>query len=122
MPSYCYTNKTLGTIEEVFAMGEAPCIVVINGFVYERDFQAEHAPKAQGRNVQAQWPYESVAAGVHPDQVPEAVAYCKAKGVPTYFNPKTGDPEMRNSRHRAGFHKIWGVKDRDAGYGDYAGA
>lgn len=123
MPRYCYTNKELDlTIEEVFAMGEAPCVVAKDGFIYKRDFAAEHVSKKRGRNMQPEWGYESDAAGVHPDQVPEAVAYCKKKGVPTHFNPETGNPVMQNRRHRSRFLKVWGLRDRDAGYGDYNGA
>lgn len=70
----------------------------------------------------AKWPFESDAAGVHPDQVSEAQEHCRKHGVPTEFNPKTGNPVMRSRKHRREFHKVWGVKDRDAGYGDYAGA
>lgn len=123
MPVYCYTNKRLGqTIERLYPMGKVPEIVHHHGHIFVRDWQAEHRPKVRGKNMQPDWGYESDAAGVHPEQVPEAVAYCKQKGVPTEFNPKTGNPVMRNRSHRNRFLKVWGLRDRDAGYGDYSGA
>jgi hypothetical protein len=123
MPVFCYTNEQLGqTIEELHPMGKAPEIAHRGGHIFVRDWQAEHRPRVRRENLQPEWDYESDAAGVHPDQVPEAVAYCKEQGVPTHFNPQTGNPVMENRKHRRDFHKIWGVKDRDAGYGDYGGA
>lgn len=67
------------------------------------------------------WPLESDAAGVHPDQVNEAMVHAVSQGVPTEFNPKTGNPIFRSRRHRNDFLKAHGLRDNNAGYGDYAG-
>lgn len=76
---------------------------------------------APGTRSTSGWPIESDAAGVHPDQVPEAMAHAASKGVPTEFNTKTGNPIFRSRKHRNAFLKAHDMRDRDAGYGDYAG-
>jgi hypothetical protein len=67
------------------------------------------------------WPMESDAAGVHPDQVKEAAAYAQQMGVPTEYNPKTGNPIFTGRNHRKRFCEISGLRDRNAGYGDASG-
>lgn len=67
------------------------------------------------------WPMESDAAGVHPDQVKEAAAYAEQMGVPTEYNPKTGNPIFTGRNHRKRFCEISGLRDRNAGYGDASG-
>lgn len=67
------------------------------------------------------WPLESDAAGVHPSQVADAMEHAASKGVPTEFNRKTGNPIFRSRKHRNAFLKAHGMRDCNAGYGDYAG-
>ncbi len=114
-------------ITMVFTIGK----ITINGQeVSEEEFQRRGAEKRKrrggvievpGASAKAKWPIESDAAGVHPDQVPEAIAHAASKGVPTEFNPRTGNPIFRSRKHRNEFLKAHGMRDRDAGYGDYAG-
>ncbi len=115
MPTYCYTTPDeTETIEEVFSVGKAPAKVRRNGKVYERDIAAEH----QGsQDHGGQWPILCDASGVHPDQVPEAMAVAKRKGVPTTFT-RDGRAILRDRAHRVAYHRAVGLFDRDGGYGD----
>ncbi len=98
--------------------------------VTEKEFGRHAAAKAKKRgneggapatNPTTGWPMESDAAGVHPEQVGEAMAHAVSQGVPTEFNRETGNPIFRSRQHRNDFLKAHGLKDKDAGYGDYAG-
>ena len=82
-----------------------------------RDYPAEQGCQRSGEHG---WPHESYAASVNPEQVEEAEKHCSENGVPTSYNPHTGDPIMRSRAHRKRFHRMMGLCDRDAGYGDAA--
>jgi len=82
----------------------------------KQDWQAKFAG---GDFAPGNWPMESDAAGVHPDQIPEAVEHAKSIGVPTEFN-KAGNPILRSPQHRAAYLRGIGMFDRDAGYSDPA--
>lgn len=60
----------------------------------------------------------SVAIGVHPSQVEDAQREAAAVGVPTEYDPKTGDAIFTSREHRKRLCKALGYFDRDAGYGD----
>ncbi len=105
--------------------------LVLNGRrVTREEFLADCAEKRKrrggmtevpGAQAKGNWPIESDAAGVHPDQVNEAIAHAVNKGVPTEFNRQTGNPIFRSRKHRNDFLRAHGMRDCDAGYGDYAG-
>jgi ssDNA-binding Zn-finger/Zn-ribbon topoisomerase 1 len=89
-------------------------------------------PKCKGRmgiNIPAQqsgmidtpsnWPMESDALGVHPDQAREYAEYLKRSGVPTEVNSE-GNPILTSRQHRRQLCEVTGHYDRDAGYGDKA--
>ncbi len=82
-----------------------------------RDYRTEQGGQRSGTHG---WPKESWAAGINPEQVPEAEKHCADNGVPTKYNPRTGDPIMESRSHRKRFHELMGIADRDAGYGDAA--
>jgi hypothetical protein len=69
-------------------------------------------------NRPGKWPMESDAAGVAVDQVDECAAYVRERGVPTEFNPKTGNPIFTSQRHRKRFCEVTNLYDRNAGFGD----
>ena len=64
------------------------------------------------------YPMESDAAGVAPEQVDQEAATARQLGVPTRFNRETGAPIFTSRRHRANYCKAMGLYDRNAGYGD----
>lgn len=82
-----------------------------------RDFIAEHG---QFKDTPGNWPMESDAAGINPDQIPEAMAYNERMGVPTQYNPETGAAIFTSREHRKRFCEISGLYDRNGGYGDQA--
>ncbi len=115
MPTYCYTTPDeTETIEEVFSVGKAPAKVRRNGKVYERDIAAEH----QGhQDTPGNWPMYCDASGVHPDQIPEAIAAAKRRGVTIEFS-KDGRAKLNDNGHRTKYHYAAGLFDRDGGYGN----
>lgn len=66
----------------------------------------------------AQWPMKSDAFGVHPDQVREAYAESVKAGVPTEFDPQTGQAIFRDRYHRKRAVEAMGMYDLDGGYSD----
>jgi len=65
------------------------------------------------------YPMESDAAGVHPDQIKETMAFDRAHGVPTEYKP-SGNPVFTSRGHRRAYCEAHGLYDRNAGYGDAA--
>lgn len=81
-----------------------------------RDLQAE---QGHFKDTKTTWPMASTAAGVHPDQVAEAMAHDREHGVPTDYN-SDGDPLFTSRGHRARYCAANGLYDRNAGFGDAA--
>jgi len=118
---YCYTTEDGCTTEQVFPMGEAPnSVTLMDGRTAFRDIAAEHPARGPRTAVGSKWPICSESAGVHPDQIPEAMAHCESMGVPTSYT-KDGRAILVSRSHRARHLKAVGLFDKDAGYGDYAG-
>ena len=80
-----------------------------------RDLVAEHKGF---KTTAGNWPMESDAAGLNPDQIPEAMAADRDLGVPTNYNPETGAAIFTSREHTAKYCKAHGLYDRNAGYGD----
>lgn len=114
MPIYCYSNTKGAVFEAYYPMGQAPEVMRRKGVLYRRDFQAEHANTRPPGN----WPMESDALGVNPEQVAEANAHSIAIGVPTEHNPVTGCPILTSPEHRKRYARALGFHDRNGGYGD----
>lgn len=115
MPTYCYTSESGETRDIRFPWGTAPEHVQMDdGFEGRRDRAAE------GSGVKfhpGNWPMESEALAVHPDQVKEASMAADAAGVPTEFK-KNGRVVFRSAHHRKKYCEAFGYFDRNAGYGD----
>lgn len=117
MPIYCYRcQSTNEVIEEVYPSSKIPRRIHREGKAYVRDIAAEHG-EGQHRPIGY---YESNAMGVHPDQIPEAMADARSKGVKIDFTPdgtaywKGVDARQR----RKEYCRAYGFHDRDGGYGD----
>jgi hypothetical protein len=82
----------------------------------ERDIVAEQQTNSIYTHP-GNWPMKSDAAGVHPDQIPEAYAKSVKDGVPTQFT-KDGQAIFTSRGHRARYIKTIGMIDRDGGYSD----
>ncbi len=67
------------------------------------------------------WPMESWALGVGEHEVKAAEARLRKAGVPTHFNPNTGDAILTSRAHRNQVLRALGFVDRSGGYGDYTG-
>ena len=121
MPTYCYANDDGEVIEHNCSIDKRPTTIRRSGVVYRRCFQAEHGvgPELRG-TAPAGWPIMSETSGVHPSQVKEAEAFTRAQGVPTHYT-KDGRAILTDRSHRKKFCRAMGVRDNDAGYGDYSG-
>jgi hypothetical protein len=62
----------------------------------------------------------SIALGVPPSQVEDAQREAAAVGVPTEYDPRTGEAIFTSRGHRKRLCEKLGYFDRDAGYGDPA--
>jgi hypothetical protein len=72
------------------------------------------------RNITSKnWPMESDALGVHPEQAKEFSEFLKKSGVPTEVLPN-GNPVLTSRKHRKEVCAATGMYDRNAGYGDQA--
>lgn len=120
MPIYCFQCSLCSRVFEKLLKidGRLTATCPECGGDAERDFRSERVQPSCGGG--RGWPMESYAAGVHPDQIPEAVRAYKAKGVEAEFNPKTGDMKWNSRKHRARCLKAGGYYDRNAGYSDPA--
>lgn len=63
------------------------------------------------------WPLISDAAGVHPEQIEDAMQGAKNLGVPTDFTAE-GQAIFRDRDHRRRFLRAHGYFDKHGGYGD----
>lgn len=63
------------------------------------------------------WPMLSEALAVHPEDIPEAKAFYKKRGLDVDFS-KDGRVVMRDRAHRRKVIKANGSFDKDGGYGD----
>lgn len=76
----------------------------------EADSENSPSPNAVG---QVGWPIVSDALAVHHDQVPEAIADAKKRGVPTEFR-RDGRPILRDRSHRKAYLKAYEMHDRNS--------
>ena len=98
MPTYCYKTEEGETAEAIFAMGEAPEMILVGGQEAVRDFQAEQggAPRSTGSG----WPMAPCfASGVNAAQAPELRKFLADRGCPTEVT-SDGDPVYRSPAHQ----------------------
>jgi hypothetical protein len=60
------------------------------------------------------WPRESAACGVAINQVAEAEKHDREHGVPTKYNPKTGDAIFTSVGHQREHMKLHRMRDHDS--------
>jgi len=117
MPNYCFKCPGCGRLE-TFSLAiedrNHPIRCPDCGQVLKRDLQGEHGAF---RNTPGNWPLYSDAAGVNPDQIPEAVAEARRCGVPTDFT-SDGCAIFTDPAHRRRYCEAHGLYDRNGGYGD----
>ena len=122
MPTYCFTNPITGErMEKVWSISEMEKNDAIefykdkNGVVWNRAYATEFGGS---KFSPSNWPMKSDAAGVHPDQIPDARKESSKLGVPTDFDTKTGQAMFTSRSHRANYLKAKGFHDRNGGYSD----
>lgn len=117
MAVYSYSADNGHTVDRTFPIGKAPRRIKLKGRTYRRDYRAEWRHHRDGEHSKL-WPMRSDAFGVGIDQVGEAAAHMKKMGVPTEFDPATGEAIFRSRGHRKRALQVEEMYDRDAGYGD----
>ncbi len=116
MPVYCFKTQRGKIVERVFPMGKCPDTITLpRGRSAGRDIAAEWRGS---RATPSNWPMESSAVGVNPEEVGAAHQESVNLGVPTEFNPATGDAILRDAHHRKRYCEALGFYDRNGGYGD----
>jgi hypothetical protein len=114
MPRYCYSDDEGNVIIRKFGMNRIPKTFKLGGKVFTRDYRAEHS---DFKNTPGNWPMKSDAAGVHPDQIQEAVNHSIKNGVPTSFT-SDGRAIFTDANHRKKYCRLIGLHDRNGGYRD----
>jgi len=114
MPRYCFTDQDGNTICRFYPMAKVPRQFTLAGKVFKRNISAEHSDI---KHTPGNWPLESDAAGVHPDQIAEARQHSIKAGVPTEFTPD-GRAIFTSRKHRKDYCRAIGLHDRNGGYSD----
>jgi hypothetical protein len=94
--------------------------------ISEAEFHAKipdrgiEAGKAPIGHLPGCWPKESYAMGVDPTEIASARQNLAKMGVPTEFNPRTGDAILTSRKHRKQLAETVGLRDqsRHASWGD----
>lgn len=129
MPTYCYRTSG-GRLVELTMSATQMARRQVNGVIrarkgeadgvrpgqpLERDLAAEHGGF---RNTPGNWPMKSLSCGVRPDQIPEAMAEDRRRGVAAEYDSHTGEIVWTSPGHRKRWCEAHGYFDRNAGYGD----
>ena len=89
--------------------------IKLDGKRWERDYDAEHAPRGAYRHSGPDWPILSVGASVNPQDVPEAMADARKNGCNLNFT-RDGRAIFESKSHRRQALQALGMHDRN-GYG-----
>lgn len=113
MPMYCFRNQADGeVIERVYPIGKAPRRVRCNGKHYVRDIAAEHGQRSHV--ACSLWPKTSLAAGCHPDQIPEFKQHDREHGVTGITYTPDGDVQYASAKSKRDWLRAHGMIDRKA--------
>jgi predicted nucleic acid-binding Zn ribbon protein len=116
MPNYCYQCACGHKLDQTLPVSQCQRLPKCPECAQqmERDYIQE---QGHTQHHAGNWPMKSLAAGVHPSQVNEAVAQSRTLGVPTEFT-SGGDAIFTSARHRKRYCEAVGLHANDAGYGD----
>ena len=120
MVTYCFVTDDGETTERHYSSipKNPPKRVKIGNKWAHRDFSREQGGVSGGK---ACWPRKSLALGCSPDEVKEYEKWERELGVPTRHCPDTGDAIIESRDHQNRLMKARGLRNWDAGYGDYSG-
>lgn len=118
MPTYCYKLPTGRIVERQAPMRRIPQSVRVDGLVAQRCHAAESPAVLGTSKIHAR---ESDGYGCHPNQVPELQRLLKSKGVRDTQFTQTGACVVQDRAHGNEMMKARGMKNLDAGYGDWNG-
>ena len=78
------------------------------------DVEAKRMYVPCGGMASSIWPRRSLAAGVAPEQVREAMESDRESGVPTEYDRRTGDAIYTSMAHQRAHLKLHGLRDNDS--------
>lgn len=118
MPTYSFTTELGETVERFMSVAQyerkvRDGVMVEDGVVLTRNLVAD----LPGGHLPSCWPMTSTAAGVHPDEIKKYKDEAACAGVSVDFT-RDGDAIFRDRKHRKDCLKLWGMRDRNGGYGD----
>lgn len=103
MPTYCFENSKGEIVHRPYLMSNCPRSIRVEGSVYRKNVVCVHRNHRSGTG-KAKWPIWSESAAVPPEDIPEAVAFNKARGCDIDFD-SDGRPGWRSEGHKAQFLK-----------------
>ena len=122
MPVYRYKSEAGEEFERFFRIKEAPDEIFVEGVEYVKQIELGtgrvivKSHNGVGGNPCSTWPRESSAMGVAAEQVPEAMAEDRRKGVPTDYTAD-GDPILTSPGHEKQYMKAHGFHHRGGAMG-----
>jgi hypothetical protein len=81
----------------------------------------KYAPPRLGVAISGSKPLESVGLGCHPTQVQEFNQYYQQHGITGAHHNEKGNCVLESRKARNQVLKLRGLRDNDAGYGDWSG-
>lgn len=118
VPTYCYKLPTGRIVEKQAPMRRIPRFIRIDGSVATRCHAAELGAVVGTTKTHAR---VSDNYGVNPRQVPELQRLLKSRGVRDTQFTETGACVVQDRTHGNEMMKARGMKNLDAGYGDWNG-
>lgn len=117
MPRYCYRTDDDQPVELAMSMSEhaereRDGQIEDNGRILYRDLRAEWSRPGGNAFCGAEWPMESSALGVSPEEIPAAMADARKRGVNLNFG-RDGRAILDNAAHRRKAMKAYGYIDKE---------
>lgn len=120
MPTYCYRDPAGKLVEITMSLADKAereregVLIDSDGTRLTRDVSAEHAPRRGNAFCGANWPMQSDALGVQPDEIPSAMEDARRRGVNLNFT-RDGRAILESPAHRRQAMRAYGYMDK-AGY------
>lgn len=117
MPTYLYKCKACGcqqtAVRTIERRNDFEICPECDGPMF-RDYGEE---QRNHRHATGTWPIFSDALGCSEGQIPESMKVARQHGVPTEFTPD-GRAILTSPAHRKAYARLYGIHDRNGGYGD----
>jgi len=120
-PVYCFRSYAdEESVEKVMTVAEYDALEKTKGgnvYFDKKVWYRDYAMEQHGGQMATCWPLKSDAAGVHPDQIPEAKKKAAEAGIRIDFTPD-GRAILESAKHRKAYCEFRSLYDRNGGYSD----